>query len=432
MPAPDEWRSEAMVGLAEAVRFQRDLYLYWREAWAADGLALTARGLVTRPALRRMRARLLAADGIRASDVADAEPTEAEDARLFFLRRLLQRLGLLRGASGDAGLLAAEQAEMARYLAHPLAERLRICARLWVAGGWWPDAPDPRAEPSRLMTPAPPRIALARRRLLDALAAMTPDTIHALPLAPRASTDRRTRTNVRRRTASVPLRATATTDGATERAALLGPLAWLGFAVVEETQVEGVRASVYRAGVAVQALRAAEEEGAALALPEATGRVVLSPDFTLVAYPPLTAPELLLLDACADEEAIELTARYRLSRSAFARARALGWNADEVARRLAALAGASGSPTGGLFPANVRVTLDDWERHVERLRLTRDARVVTTRTAETLDALLADPRARQWVERRLAPTAALLVRAGVAPVRAWLLRHGGLPAVSEG
>jgi hypothetical protein len=90
-------------------------------------------------------------------------------------------------------------------------------------------------------------------------------------------------------------------------------------------------------------------------------------------------------------------------------------------RRLEAL---SGTP----LPANVRASLGDWERHVARLRLAPNVCVVETRTAELMDALLAERAAREWVERRLTPTAALLVPERVAQVRGWLLRRGELPA----
>ena len=102
------------------------------------------------------------------------------------------------------------------------------------------------------------------------------------------------------------------------------------------------------------------------------------PNLTLVAYAPLTAPALLALDTCAERQALETTARYTLTRAAFARA---GWGADATAERLHAL-------TGAALPQNVRATLADWERHVERLRLTRDARVLTVEDAAVLDALL--------------------------------------------
>src|SRR5260221_9033324 len=91
MSTTDETAQQALPGIAEAVRFQRDLYLYWQCVGAASGLALTSKLYVSRPALRRVRARLAAADGAL---VSTQDVPEVDDARLLYLRRLLERLGL--------------------------------------------------------------------------------------------------------------------------------------------------------------------------------------------------------------------------------------------------------------------------------------------------------------------------------------------------
>jgi hypothetical protein len=398
--------------LDAAVGFQRDLYLYWREAHAAGGLALTGRGYLTRQALRHMRAALVAADGV---SLAEMGSTESEAGRLFFLRRLLERLALLRPQPGEARLLAEDRPAIAGFVALPLAERLRICARVWVAGGWWPDRSDPRVAPPRLMLPAPPRIALARRRLLESLATLASGAAVAMlatPLMSPATPQRAAR--AKRGSQPRPI-AAAVPEGDIQRAALDGPLTWMGFVAASQAgENEGVPPG-YRVCPAARAL------GSSVArLDESHGQVRLLPDRTIVAYPPLTAPELLLLDTCAEHSSLDQTARYRLSRQAFARARGAGWTAQTTADRLEALAGMP-------LPSNVRVTLDDWERHGERLRVTHDVRLLEVRDARLLDALLAEQGVARWVERRLTSTAALLAPDGVTPVRAWLLQRGELP-----
>ena len=426
-------------GLAEAVLFQRDLYLYWRLARAVGGLSLTPRGQVSRPLLRRLRAELAPA-------VAPAldDPDERDDLRLFFLRRLLERLGLLRraaSASGDATrakLLAVDEREMARYLAHPLAERLRICARLWMAGGWWPDTPGVGELPT-LLTPAAPRIAIARRQLIETLLALTPgDPISAPAGGPRPRAHPLRSRQRRSAGASHSSRASAATmariapEDETQRVALLGPLTWLGFVAVAADDPAG---EIRLAGLPLAALRrhpathtphtptarlAPDDEVAALV--ERSGRIVAQADLTLIAYPPLTAPVLHTLDSCAERVALDQTARYHLTRRALATARiTCQWQAADVVAQLEAV-------TGVALPANVRVTLNDWERHVERLRLTSDATILTVEDAPLLDALLADRAAAAWVERRLAPCVALLAPDASPHVRRWLLKRGHLPA----
>jgi hypothetical protein len=401
--------------LAEAIRFQRDLYLYWRTIRAVVSLQLTARRFVARPALRRLRMALAA----ESNDGANREQREAlaerDDTRLLYLRRLLERLGLLRPAEDQSALVAADAALMARYLAHPLAGRVRICTRLWATGGWWPDAPDAHVELPPLSSPAPPPVARARQRLLESLGALRPDETVALPGPPISVTPSGQPARGRARRHTVPRKAASALRGedVSARAALLGPLAWMGLVTCED--------AACRMTGAIPALRAGEHAG----LEEQAGRVIVQPNLAVVTYPPLTAPTLFTLDTCAEVTALELVARYQLTREAFARARRFGWGAVEVATRLESL-------TGAPLPANVRVTLSDWERHIERVRLTPNASVLEVRDPAVLDALLADAASASWVTRRLTPTAALLRRDAVEAVRAWLLKRGEFPALIEG
>ena len=305
---------------------------------------------------------------------------------------------------------------MARYLAHPLAERLRICARLWVAGGWWPDG-KPSGDASTLHTPAQPRIALARRRLIEMLAALEPGSPVDIP-GVATTADHAPRIIGATATRRKP-RGIAEERNETMRAALAGPLQWMGLVVKGEDSVSGERRLVVSHGML--ALR--NEPDDALT-PETPGRVVIQPNMDIVAYQPLTAPTLFTLDSCASRGALERVAHYRLTKDDMTRAQQSGWSEDEIVRRLEAL---SGSP----LPGNIRVRLADWARAASRIRLTPQATLLTTATPAILDALLADRNARGWVIRRLGPTMALVETSQLEAVRRWLLAHGVLPAVEH-
>lgn len=431
---------ETLPGLAEAIRFQRDLYLYWRTARALGSLPLTTRRYVTRPTVRRLRA-ALALDPDLPLTEADAGRAEAEDPRLFFLRRLLERMTLLRLSDDGTRLEPGPDGEIARFATLPLATRIRTCARLWVAGGWWPDKPDPRAEPPRTRLPAPPRLALARRRLLERLSALEPGDLVPVPRpsTPSPGAQNPPRTAVPRlrvlpsdtsTSGSSYLAQIPSDDVATVRAALDGPLRWLGLVALgsDEAQSETPRAGV--AILAIRATPAAEGSESALEDPpymfprEVAGRVVIQPDASVIAFPPLTAPTLALLDRCADEVALNTTARYRLSEPALARALRRGWDVSRVVAELETLSGAP-------LPGNIAVSLADWARRSERIRLLPDAIVLELPRPELLDALQREAFAREWIERRLTPTAALLRPEAVGAVRAWLLRRGEFPALTS-
>ena len=157
---------------------------------------------------------------------------------------------------------------MTRFLAHPLAERLRICTRLWVAGGWWPDG-NPTRVTTGLHTPIQPRIALARRRLIELLAALEPGSPVELPgvrfvenHAPRiiGATTRRKPRDI------------ADERNETMRAALAGPLQWMGLVVKRDTDGSGERRIVASPGVL-----ALHNEPDDAKVREAPGRVTSSP-----------------------------------------------------------------------------------------------------------------------------------------------------------
>jgi hypothetical protein len=412
-------------GVSEASRFQRDLYLYWSSVARVGGVGLTSRGYVARPALRRLREDLEVGAAIAQGPAsANADATEADLPRLLFIRRALERLGLLRarGEGEPQRLEAAETRAMARYLARPLAERSRMLVRLWLGGGWWPDRLDPRAGLPGLLMPAAPRVAIARRRLIEELASLTPGEIVPAPQTwrPSRATPAHGRAARRRAAPSRPLAREAAGDEIAP-AALAGPLAWLGVVRWDDTAGEWLAGLP---GAALHESRADAVEGdAAPELTERHGRVVAQSDLSVIAYPPFTAPELLTLDLCATRESLSQTARYRLTRAAFTNARDFGWDAAEVARRLERLIGAPP-------PESLRVTLGDWERLASRLRMEEGVTLLEVTTPATLDALLADRASAAWGMRRLAPTVATIAPEAAPRARAWLLRHGLLPAMT--
>lgn len=394
------------------VAFQRDLYLYWWAAREQGELMLTSRGFLARSTLRRLRLEW---------PVSDDDRTEGDDPRRYYLRRLLERLGLLRAPSGPSGtagngtLIAADSATMARYLAHPLAERLRICTRLWVAGGWWSDG-KPSSASSSLHTPAQPRIALARRRLIEMLAALEPDSPVEISGVP-TTADHGPRiigaTAARRKPRNI-----AEERNDAMRSALVGPLQWMGLVAKRGDTASGSQRLVVTS--AVLALRADASDAI---LRETSGRVVIQPNLDIVAYQPLVAPTLFTLDICATRGSLERVAHYRLTKDSVTRAQQNGWTDEEIADRLEAL---SGSP----LPGNVRVRLGDWTRAANRIRLTPDATLLTT-TPALLDALLTDRHTQAWVIRRLEPALALVRTDEIEAVRRWLLARGELPAVER-
>jgi Helicase conserved C-terminal domain len=401
-------------GTAEASRFQCDLYRYWRAVHAAGSLALNKRQYLTRAALRHVQGQL----GQGAPAVSDwATAGELGDPRLFFARRLLERLGLLRRIDGPR--LAAAPPDAARKLfALSLAERLRVCARMWVGGGWWPDHLDARQEPPDAYVPAPPRVVVARRRALQVLLDTPVGSAVVLPARPHDPWLPASRPQAAG--ASGPAGAPDLDDDTFR--ALAGPLCWLGFVAPAGGEPDRPGGLDLRITRAAWALRPQNAASARPALHEASGKIVVQANLEILALPPLSAPTLLALDSCAELQDENQVARYRLTRMAFAGARQVGWDAEGIIARLERM---SGNP----LPQNVQVTLQDWERQTGRIRMHQEVALLEVDRARVLDDLLADREARTWVERRLSPRRALLSERYVTAARKWLVRHGELPAV---
>jgi hypothetical protein len=405
------------LGTEAASRFQCDLYRYWRAVEHLSVLRLGAHRYLTRSAVRRLRGRL---DPARDTTVQVEDRTELADLRLYFIRRVLERLGLLR-RDPELGLVAGPRSEVERFFALPLNERVALLVKLWLAGGWWVERPDERQEPPGLRAPAHPSVAVGRRQALQVLLETGPDDTLVLDRialgAPRAEMRREPRPHLgarARRRAAPPVQADTVVS------ALLGPLCWIGLAVrVARTASE---APALQVTSALDALRPSSREQAAPVLEEVAGAVVVGADFDVLAYPPLTARTLLTLDTCCEPVGSGMVARYALSRSSLVRARRAGWEAGDISRRLAEVAGE--------LPQNVHVTLRDWERQADRIHLRTDLAVLRVRTPRLLDALAADTVASRVIVRRLTPTVALILRAHASVARQWLLRRGEFPAMA--
>lgn len=406
-------------GTEEATRFQCDLYRYWRAVEHLGALRLSAHRYLTRSALRQLRGQLDAApsEGDRLDDAA-----ERADLRLYFVRRLLERLGLLR-RDPERGLVAGARSEVERYFALALDERLRLAVKLWMAGGWWMERPDERQEPPGLRAPAHPAVAVGRRQALQALLETPPDGLLALDqLAPRGGRADLARHALPHTEATSRRRAAPPLPADTVASSLLGPLCWLGLAAREAQPGNTASAPVLRPTAALDALRAQPPDPPPVSLEEVVGPIRVGADFEVLAYPPLAARTLLTLDTCGEPVGSGVVARYRLSRAGVVRARRAGWPAGETVRRLAALAGA--------LPQNVEVTLRDWERQADRIRLRTNLALLRVRIPRLLDALAGDAALGPAIVRRLSATEALILDTRADAVRQWLLRHGELPAMS--
>jgi hypothetical protein len=415
-----------------AETFQRDLYLYWQAVREQSaGLTLLANGQLSKATLRLLNAALslkTELDGIR---------TEQEAGRLFFLRLLAQALGLLEVR--DETLQATDASA---FFAQSLAERTRKSLAAWLDGTFWDEL---LYLPGVALHPLPPETAhpevLRARR--TALALLSEEAaggwvsrVALLTLArlrqPHLLFAPRGRGQVDRYSAAgnpfgldfrprgnwlSPRERWLRVEGGFLRAMIEGPLFWLGAVDMDESS-PGEPAAYHLAPVG-RALLGKGDWPPAMT-DTASGRVVIQPNFEMLALPPLRESLLYFFDQVAERQTFEQTALYRLTRERWLKALQRGTSAAALIEQLERLAQAS-------LPQNLRYSLLEWERQAQRVRLYREVALLEVQEAALLDVLLADAALAPLILRRLTPIAALVDRQRLPLLYQALLERGQLP-----
>jgi hypothetical protein len=430
-PAPQHPQPRAP-RLASVEALQRDLYLLWRVAREQPaGLPLGANGVLPRAALRQV-----AALNLKNGDNGKSEP---EMPYLLFVRALAEALGLLV-VRGDA--LHAEHARV--YFALPLVQRAERCYTCWLEGTFWNEllwlsgitlrpAPSPQAL-------ARPEVLRGRQAVLElvraqavgtwvsraavlALARLRPGAHHVL--AQRGGAGGETALPEKlfgwefkvRGVWLSPREERAQVEAAFVAAVLEGPLHWLG--LLDLDAPAGQPPLAYRLAPAGAVLLGQGEWSPELRDQQA-GRLIVQPNFELVALAPVQEATLLFLDEVAERQSLEQVAQYRLTRERWLHALQQGASAAALIQRLETLAQTP-------LPQNLGYSLLEWERQARRVRLTRVVTLLEVQEAALLDAFLADPALAPFFLRRLTPTAALVERRHLPALYAALLERGELP-----
>ena len=421
---------------ASAEALQRDLYFYWRIVCdQPGGLGLMSNGLVSKAALRSLN------DALALRSEIDDVRSEQDAGRLFFLRLLAQALGLLVVRNETVYAAAAPG-----FFAGSVAERARRAFDAWLAGSFWnellhvpglalrpPPAPLEPARPE-LRTARQTTLALLREYAADAWLSRAivlagarlrrPDLLFAHQR--RGQTDVYTAAgnpfglDFRPRGGWLsPHDAWLRVEGALLAALIEGPLHWLGAVDLDYSSAGHVLA--YHLSPAGRALLGTGDWPEALT-ETAPGRLVIQPNFEMLALPPVREATLLLLDQIAEREALDQVARYRLTRERWVLALQAGASAAALIERLEHKAEVE-------LPQNMRYSLLEWERQAQRVRVYRGVALLEVEDAALLDTWLADPDLASFILRRLTPTAALVDKQRLTQFSSALLEHGQLPRV---
>lgn len=443
-PPPPEF-VEPVVGhvvINDARLFQRDLYLYW--SFVRDhGARLTAKGELYKRALAEVNRTLLTPEEI-------GKRAESKVPRLLFLRGLLHALRLVNLLSNNE-LQAAIQPPLFNK---DLSERTQRSFAAYRSGrftnelSWLPGFTQARGAEA---LPAPQLIVDARELVLGHIETLAGDRwISFDELAWRVRTSdyeflfKRTIGNGQ---GNGTLRHSLNTynpqshvlgwgfpDVMAEAEGwnqvehgfitniVTGPLHWLGLVELG-----------YRTGASANpiAFRLTDlgrwlfEDGPRPDYQTAGGRIIVQPNYHIVALDPVSEATLATLDQFAERLSAERAVEYRLTQQSVYHGQRRGWDADEITSFLQ-------HQTDMPLPENIRRTLHEWQSKHERIIVHPHVNLIHASDTDDMDALLTAPAVAASRPRRLGPTVALLpVDTDLGELRQQLEADNWLPLLTR-
>jgi Helicase conserved C-terminal domain len=424
-------------GVSEGIStLQRILYRYWSlVASMREGLSLVNNRLLSRPFLRQVVDQLSPTGSLQLEQIH----TEADVPRLLFTRLLLMKLGLL---SEQRGAICAMPADA--FFSLPLLERARRCYQLWLESAFWNELaylPDVVAHPGPApLEPAHEEVVHARKLVVERLLHEQVGGWHELLtfiahtklhvpylLFPRQYGSRAERYSIGnnpygwdfrlKRGWLTPREGWYLVEGGFIRAMISGPLHWLGLVEVDSEDRPEAFHIVKDMGLVSGETPSGVQE-------PAWGRLVVQPNFELIALAPVSEALLVNLDRFAERTRLELVAQYRLTKASVTRAIQMGLHAETIQQVL-------GQAAGGPIPQNVQYSLVEWERQARRVELWRGVALLEVDDAALLDELFNDEQICLLFGRRLAPLLAEVVTDQLPAIQEILWRRDYLPALGS-
>ncbi len=376
----------AIVRHIDPADFQRDLGRYWRHVRKANGLPLTRQGWIYKSAFKAL---------CHALNATDLPSDEQLNPRLVFMRSLLEHMHALHLSKDERHLVANPNSEL---FSLPIAQRVERAFESWCDSPFWDDLAIAAQRLSsglalvghrallfhgrQVLLEAIGRLAATDTNHWIALSALMPQTGHLLfsQLAPgdRFLAEMLMRASFSGSRNDVKMK---DLEHAFVAGILSGPLHWMGLVELGYSRApanDSDPPSAFRLTPAGAWLLA---DGAQPAFAERGGRLIVQPNFTLLALEPISDVVLSEIDHFAELQSDDRAVTYRLTREALYRGQQSGWSAARVIAFLE-------SHQGGPLPANVRRSLEEWEVAHRRITIHRAACVVQFADTATEQALI--------------------------------------------
>lgn len=388
-----------------AYDFQRNLGRYWRYVRRSSGVPITISNWVYKSAWKHVLSAL--------NLPATAAKEEVNLPRVWFLRRLLTQAGVfIEDYKTDHQVIKVNAASA--FFDLSLTQRIKRCFEVWRDQNVWHEVYRiPEQLEYNATIPAPPELAKARVALLGVMARLSSGnptawitTEHLVDEMHRAQYEflfaRRYRGRDMRGATQYfhtpyyadnnPYRITfgkAKTESQgwdiVERVAihlfLNEPLSWMGLVDIglsseEQRNSPHTAPFAYRlTPVGAWLLGIGEKP----VMSESGGRVIVQPNFSVLAIEPISDSALSTLDHFADVQGGDRAVSYLLTRESVYRGQRNGYDIARIVQFLEEHQGAA-------LPPNVRRTLDEWDAQHNRIVIRRNVRVVQYGDGDARDA----------------------------------------------
>jgi len=418
----------------------RDLYLYWDYA-RRGGIKLLLSGAVGKRELKVLNGLMLTPD----PGIGRARK-EADMPHLYFLRMVLQGVGLLHSVSGRLLPVTDDPLEIPEFWRSSVEQQMLACLEQW-------ETMTQGSETVDLNPDDRPRISNAHERLLKMISTVGEGAWFAVEdlveniwtLEPDFLYSLHTQVEESRRwyggyfqgqyyygeTENI-LQAMRESETTFIRTCLDDALSLLG--VVDRgfhSSPAGDEETLYRLNPRGYRVVSAFVKGAdalaagETALPSDTGRVLIQPNFHLVAMGPVPIALLAQLDLFAVRLQAGVGAfEYELTRESVYQAQQNGMDAGQIRSLLLDVC-------AGPLPQNVDRTLQEWAQHFERIVFRTGVDLLHTGEPALLEILAAHGAVATQLEQSLTPCLALIRAGGVDSLVAGLKEAGHLPCVSD-
>jgi hypothetical protein len=416
---------------SDPVPLLRDLYLYW-DTVRRNEVKLIQAGLVGKRWLKAINKTLLAPDPA----LQDAR-REDETGRLYLLRQLLERLDLVHKTRGYLQPTNPDALHIPPFWSWDPAEQLSACLQAWLqleeqeklgddAGRYGPRYAHARQVVLKVLKTLPGGVWFETEDFLERVQEQDANFLFAERTKienfrgnwyysyssgyyygePQNLLDAMNRFETQFTRLCL--------DGFLHRAGAVE----LGYGSDEQID-EWLVFRLTPAGLAMLGT------GAAPPPQHDAGKLIIQPNFQLLAIGPVNLAVLAQLDLFADRESADRGAfQYRLSRESVYRAQQQGMNVDDVIRFLE-----EASDTD--LPQNVRRSLDEWAAHHERIVFRTGVSLLQAADAELLAELMDTPQTGQHLARAVSPQVALLKKNRHKQLVAALLEQHCFPAISQ-